>query len=227
MLVLQLATTTFTMTLAVTGIHLSAAAAAVPALGLEFGGNATTRSIFATVSTLNGTSPPFLCDAATATLVYRPLAASAASARLHSAGGGGHCWLAGAGAVGEYVLSPGEGRGKQLVVKAIDLGEPVRNLGGATVFTESWASQRLQDGDTAADTWHTVNTSDHGCDAATAPRRVRSGTGSLLGLDAGCGVRSVPHEVRTFNFFRHPMTLTVDSVRVSVGAARIALVVPA
>ena len=175
-----------------------------------------TRTVFATVSTLNGTSPRFPCNASTAKLVFRPLAASP-TARLRTAatvGGEDYCWLAGADAAGEYAISRAKEQAEMLVVKAIALDRPVRNLGGEVVFTESWTSPRLQDGDASADTWRAAV----GCGAAKP-------TGALA-LSPACTVTSVPHEARTFNFFRHPLTLTVEGVRASGSAARIALAVP-
>jgi hypothetical protein len=85
------------------------------------------------------------------------------------------------------------------------------------VFTESWVSPRLQDGDARADVWTPMGGA--GCGAAPTVGR--------LVLGPRCRVATVPHEVRTFNFFRHPMTLTVEGVRASPGSlVRIALAVP-
>ena len=99
----------------------------------------------------------------------------------------------------------------------MDLSNPVRNLGGATIFTESWASGRLEDGDAWADVW-----SASGC--GTGGATASSATG--LALSPGCSLVTVPHEARTFNFFRHPLTLTVEDVRVTTGVALIGLTVP-
>ena len=183
-------------------------------------GSTATRSVFVTVSTLNGTSPRFFCNATTASLIFRPLAASP-TARLHAAAGAGgadYCWLGGADAVGEYVVSRAEGQAQLLVIKAVDLDRPVSNLGGEVVFTESWASPRLQDGDASADMWRWR------CSAGGAAAKVAGA--AALALAPGCTVTSVPHEARTFNLFRHPLTLTVEGVHASAGAARIALAVP-
>ena len=170
------------------------------------------RIVWATISTQTGKSPKFACDH-DHVLVYKPGAASAA--KLFE--GGGLCWLHGATAAGEYVVQPTGGAETLMVVKAIDLNRPVTNLGGATIFTEGWGSQLLQDGDDHADVWKV----DSGC--GTVPAQA---DGRLV-LSPECGLTSVPHEVRTFNFFRHPLTLTVADVRVSLGSlVRIALAVP-
>ena len=74
------------------------------------------RAAFATISTQNGTAPRFPCTSS-ASLVFKPRAALAA--RLLQAGAEpGRCWLFGANAAGEYILSPGKEL-PRLLIKAI------------------------------------------------------------------------------------------------------------
>jgi hypothetical protein len=174
------------------------------------------RAAFATISTQNGTAPRFPCTSS-ASLVFKPRAALAA--RLLQAGAeSGRCWLFGANAAGEYILSPGKEL-PRLLIKAIDMSSSVLNLGGATVFSESWSTPRLQDGDAWADIWRATPS----CGANGASTDIAG----LLTLARGCSVTTVPHEVRTFNFFRHPLSLTA-TVRAAAPATavRIALAVP-
>ena len=189
------------------------------------------RQLFVTISTLNGTSPTFECPAA-ASLRYAPTAALAASLRRSATTA--ECQLIGAAAAGEYVVAVAAG--DELVIKAIDLAQPVVNLGGQQVFTDSWSAEVLTDADAVADAWSVLPS------AATSPCSATiTGTGKSKVLRLGvavphttfnCGLVGVPHEARTFNPFRAPVAVVVDSISISVSstaaaaAARIALEVP-
>ena len=76
----------------------------------------------------------------------------------------------------------------------------------------------MRNGDAQADVWVTTSGCDGGEPAALSGRLV---------LTQGCGVATVPHEVRTFNFFRHPMTVAIQGVHASAGSlVRVGLAVP-
>ena len=187
---------------------LAAAAASAP-LPAE---SADDVRLLATISTQNGTSPAFDCSAAAAGLDFRPLAATHAAVRSL---GGGKCQLTGASAVGEYVMTTDYSHWgtARRIVKAIDLARPVRNLGGSTIFAESWAAEFAGvDGDSESNVWQ----SSGGAVAA-------SGT---LSLPPGGALTMTPREARTLSFFRHPLTVTVEDVRAAGASARIALEVP-
>jgi hypothetical protein len=179
------------------------------------------RVVWATISTQNGTSPPFPCDVSVASLVYAPVALPAGATRLISSVG--QCWLTGATAVGEYVVRPANTTGL-VVVKAINLTQPVTNLGGAVVFAESWRDPHVIDGDSHSDMWAQEGS---GCHRGGGRGGAPAAAGGRLQLGPACGVTTVPHEARTFNFFRHPLSLTVHDVRLfGRSSVRIALAVP-
>jgi hypothetical protein len=178
---------------------------------------AAARRVFATISTQNATSPPFACVAA-ARLQFAPLGAAGGAALRHLSGA--RCQVTGASTAGEYVVAGGGG-GPQTVIKALDLVRPVANLGGQQIFSDSWRSPSLADADAVAAAW--VLEGGASCSAAAA-----EAGGGRLQLGAGCAVVGVPHEARTFSFFRHPLVVEVAGVQAGPGAAvRVGLEVPA
>jgi hypothetical protein len=175
---------------------------------------ACTRKIFASISVQNGTSPLFACDAA-AKLRFVPLNASESAMLKRN---GPSCKITGATAEGEYVV--GASATSAIVVKAINLANPVRNLGGEVIFSDSWQTEELTNADAVADAWAVESSAgaDNDCSAAVAVGKLQLGT--------GCGLVGVPHEARTLNPFRHPLLVTVNDIQAASGAVRIALEVP-
>ena len=113
--------------------------------------------------------------------------------------------------VGEYVIGDN-------VIKAIDLRSPVRNLGGSMIFQTTWQQNSFLDSDAFADSWRVVQ----GCDK----NNIINHAGKLT-LHDGCGVVGRPHEARTLNFFRAPLTLSVSNISTTTGTtARFAFEVP-
>lgn len=177
------------------------------------------RHIVATVSTQNGTTPSFSC-AATDQLVYKPLGAHNASLRIAGTAGTALCTLVGATVPGEYVVGDAarDGRGSAAVVKAINLHQPVTNLGGAIIFADSWGSPLLTDADKFADAWRVQG--ETGC--ATLAHQ-----GPGISLATGCALVGRPHEARTFSFFRYPLRFSVSSLRPSSASTlRLGMIAP-
>ena len=129
------------------------------------------RHVFATVSTTaNNTSPPFNCSDE-AYLAFRPLQSEGTLHRSHSG-----CWIGGMNVAGEYVVRL---PALDVVLKAIDLNHPWTNLGGATIFDETWRSVDVFDGDKLSGIWQRSDTADRHTQCLGQP------TGRFLG--SGCG----------------------------------------
>jgi hypothetical protein len=106
-----------------------------------------------------------------------------------------------------------------VVLKAIDLTLPVTNFGGAIIFNETWQSVDPFDSNQLSGVWKKAT------QAGCHPTLLVAAEGTVR-IAAGCGLTTRSMEARTFNFFRHPLAVTLDDILIEADALEFGFEVP-
>jgi hypothetical protein len=170
------------------------------------------RHVFATVSTMH-ISPRFNCTEGTY-LAFYPIDSYGTVLHQIRSASGHQCWIDGISVAGEYVAHLPSAKPNitavDLVVKAIELAHPVLNLGGATIFNETWRSIDPFDGDKLSRAWRASDNA--GCST------IQCSSAGTVRIAADCGIATRSLEARTFNLFRHPLAVTLADVLIGTDA---------